>query len=353
MLTRGRAHRWAVGAILGISVPEMALNSLVSKVKGSPFTCQPMSVLNAMTESTREVYSDESTSRIARIFEATTDVVAMADRTGRLLYLNAAGRQLRNLQQDAELSEISIRDLHPAWAFEILAEEGLPSAKADGSWSGETALVSATGRECPVLELVLAHLNEDQEVDFISLICRDISERKLKELEQIEWANRYNAAIRASGQVVFDWDTLSGEIAYGGEIRTLLGFSEEEMSGGIGRLRQLVHPEDLASFDERIEIATMLRDPFEHTFRVLRKGGGEVFVHGFGKQAVGRDDARAAFGQFLAVIENVDGGIQIASGIAVVDDTHGRIWRTACIRIREVGGEINAVVANVLCYHVR
>ena len=260
----------------------MALNSLVSRVKGSPLTYQPMPVLRTMHGSTCEIYPDESTSRFARIFEATTDVVAMADRSGRLLYLNAAGRQLRKLEQDAEISEITIRDLHPAWAFEILAEEGLPSANADGSWSGETALVSATGRECPVIEVVLAHFGEDRQVDFISLICRDISERKLKELEQIEWANRYNAAIRASGQVVFDWNTLSGEIAYGGEVENLLGFSTTEMSGGIGRLRQLIHPGDVASFDERIEMAKILRDPFEHTCRVIRKGGGEIVVQAQG-----------------------------------------------------------------------
>ena len=225
---------------------------------------------------------DDAHSRFARIFEATTDVVAMTDRDGRLLYLNAAGRRLLELHDNAAIVERTLRDVHPEWAYEILVQEGLPSAQSDGSWSGETALLSATGREYPVLQVVLSHVGADGEVEFISTICRDISEHKQRELERIEWANRYNAAIRASGQVVFDWDTLTGEIAYGGDVEKLLGFSQGEMSGGMERLRRVIHPEDLASFDVRIEIATMTRDPFEHTFRAYRKGGGEIIVHAQG-----------------------------------------------------------------------
>ena len=225
---------------------------------------------------------DDPHSRFARIFEATTDIVAMMDRSGRLLYLNAAGRRLLDLPETAVVAEHTLRDLHPEWAYEILVQEGLPSAQAAGSWSGETALLSAAGREYPVMQVVLSHVGVNGEVEFISTICRDISDDKQKELERIEWANRYNAAIRASGQVVFDWDTLSGEITYGGDFEKLIGFSSEEMSGGMERLRRVIHPEDLASFDVRIEIATMTRDPFEHTFRAYRKGGGEIILHAQG-----------------------------------------------------------------------
>jgi len=241
-----------------------------------------MPTASSITGSVCERSPDEAHLRFARIIEATTDVVAMTDRNGRILYLNVAGRRLLDLPEDATITEHTLRDLHPEWAHEILVQEGLPSAQSDGSWSGETALLSAAGREYPVLQVVLSHVDADGEVEFISTICRDISDHKQRELERIEWANRYNAAIRASGQVVFDWDTLSGEIAYGGDSEKLLGYTSEEMSGGMKRLRQVIHPDELASFDVRIEIATMTRDPFEHTFRVLRKDGGEIIVHAQG-----------------------------------------------------------------------
>jgi PAS domain S-box-containing protein len=245
---------------------------------------------------------DVPTSRFARIFEATTDVVAMMDGTGRLLYLNAAGRKLLDAPQEAEISHLMLRDLHPEWAYEILQQEAFPCAVAEGSWSGETALRSAAGREFPVLQAVLAHVGDRGEVEFISTICRDISDRKQKELERIEWANRYDAAIRASGQVVFDWDTISGEIAYGGEIEKLLGFSLEEMSGGMERLREVIHPEDLSQFDERTDVALLTRDPLDYTFRANRKDGGEIVVHAHGCFFL---DRQGHIGRMVGFLKNV------------------------------------------------
>ncbi len=241
-----------------------------------------MSDASSIAASVHDLAPDEPNSRFARIFEATTDVVAMTDRHGRLHYLNAAGRRLLELQQDVHVPELTLRDLHPEWAYEILVQEGFPTAQAEGTWSGETALLSAAGREFPVIQVVLAHVGDDGETEFLSTICRDISERKLKELEHIEWANRYNAAIRASGQVVFDWDTVTGEIAYGEGIGQLLGFAADEMEGGMDRLRAAIHPDNLNAFDERLEQATMTRDPFDHAFRAIRKDGGEIIVHAQG-----------------------------------------------------------------------
>ncbi len=255
-----------------------------------------------MPGSVRTITVDEPTSRFARIFEASTDVVAMADCEGRLLYLNGAGKKLLDLQTDAEITGLTLRGLHPEWAFEIVRQEGIPSAQEQGSWSGETALISGTGREFPVIQLVLAHLDAAGEVEFVSTICRDISDRKLKELEHIEWANRYNAAIQASGQVVFDWDTLSGEIAYGGEIEHLLGFSHQEMAGGLERLRGVIHPDDVTAFDDRIEVATMTRDPFDYTFRAIRKNGMEIIIRAQGCFFL---DRHGQFGRMVGFLKDV------------------------------------------------
>lgn len=241
-----------------------------------------MSIASPIAGSVCDERPDVPVSRFARIFEATTDVVAMTDRSGHLLYLNAAGRKLLGLSRSEGILEHTLGALHPEWAYEILLEEAFPCALKEGSWSGETAVRSAAGREYPVLQAVLAHAGENGELEFISTICRDISDRKQEELERIEWANRYNAAIRASGQVVFDWDTLSGEIAYGAEIEQLLGFSLDKMTGGIERLRRVIHAEDLQAFDERLELSTLTRDPFDQTFRVNRRDGREIIVHAQG-----------------------------------------------------------------------
>jgi signal transduction histidine kinase len=62
-------------------------------------------------------------------------------------------------------------------------EEAIPTALRDGAWSGESRLRRADGREVPVLQVVLAHRSPHGEVEFLSTIARDISQRVEAERE--------------------------------------------------------------------------------------------------------------------------------------------------------------------------
>jgi PAS domain S-box-containing protein len=244
----------------------------------------------------------EADARFFKIVEATTDVVAMSDGAGRLLYLNAAGRQLLGWPLTGPLGGRMIHEMHPAWVLELIRHEGMPSALRQGTWSGETALLADGEREVPVLQLILAHGAADGNVEFYSTICRDISERKQKELERIEWTNRYDAAIRASGQIFFDWDSVTGEIIYGGDVVQLFGYPAEELTGGLPQLRQLVHPEDLLRFDSEINRIIETRDPFRQAFRAVRRDGLEIFVEAQGFFFL---DRRGRIGRMVGFLKDV------------------------------------------------
>ena len=244
----------------------------------------------------------EVQARFVKIVEATTDVVAMMDRAGRLTYLNDAGRKLFGWPLDARLSSRMVQEIHPAWVFEVIRQEGLPSAEREGQWNGETALLAADGREVPVLQLILAHEGADGSVEFFSTICRDISERKHKELERIEWANRYDAAIRASGQVFFDWDSSCGDITYSGDLLHLLGYPAQELLGGLQALRRVVHPDDVEAFDLEIARIVESREPFRHEFRAQRKDGSEIRVEAQGFFFL---DRRGQIGRMVGFLKDV------------------------------------------------
>ncbi len=219
---------------------------------------------------------EETQGRFIQILESTTDLVLMADREGRTLYVNKAGRNMLGWSTEEATERIPMEEILPQWAYAIISEQAMPTACAQGSWSGETALLSRSGREIPVLQVLLAHSGKDNEVEFFSTICRDISERKQKELEQIEWSNRYDAAIRASGQMFFDWDSGNGEINYAGAIERVTGYDQDELNGGLNQLRSLIHPDDRSTFDTVVEHAIESRDPIRSEFRLLRKDRREI-----------------------------------------------------------------------------
>jgi PAS domain S-box-containing protein len=144
---------------------------------GQPRYCY---VAEDITESAR---AQETTERFRAILEATTDMVGMADKFGRLFYVNGAGRDLLGLASDEPLTGLRLPDVHAPWAADLVALEGLPVAMIEGAWQGETAVLSRNGPEIPASELILAHKSPSGSVEFLSTIIRDMSEQKEAEVK--------------------------------------------------------------------------------------------------------------------------------------------------------------------------
>lgn len=113
----------------------------------------------------------------------------------------------------------------------------------------------------------------------------EISERKRVEgelrhhsAELTEWKNRYEAVIQASGQILYDWDSHTNNVTYDGDLERILGYSLEEMSGGLNRWVELVHPEERTLFNQEINRVLETKEPFRLQFRVCRKDGTYITV---------------------------------------------------------------------------
>ncbi len=82
------------------------------------------------------------------------------------------------LSDDEELSGRLASEFHPGWANQILSTEATPGALQDGTWVGETALLTRDAREIHVSQVLIAHNHSNGGVDFLSTVMRDITERK-------------------------------------------------------------------------------------------------------------------------------------------------------------------------------
>ncbi|HEV7867411.1 MAG TPA: PAS domain-containing protein [Chthoniobacteraceae bacterium] len=234
--------------------------------------------LSGSEQARRTAEAESARTRLLRIMESTTDLVVMALPDGQVTYLNWAARRFFALPQDQPLEGFNLSIAYPGWAHQIVEQEGIPTAIRDGMWAGETAVVNRDGRELPVSQMILAHRDADGRLEFLSTTMRDISDRKREEITRMEWANRYDAAIRASGQLLFDWNSFTNDITYAGGVEAFLGYSEHEMSGGLDRFRELIHPDDLNAFDLEIQRVTATRDPFRLDFRIERADRGVIDI---------------------------------------------------------------------------
>ncbi len=132
------------------------------------------------------------TRRLIAVIDSTPDLIAMSSAQGKISYLNRAARKIFDLGE-RPVSEMTEGGMYPSWAQDIVTRIGIPSALAHGTWSGETALLCADGREIPVSQVLIAHRQADGTMS-LSTIARNISERKESEKLLAE-AARYHLTI--------------------------------------------------------------------------------------------------------------------------------------------------------------
>ncbi len=127
---------------------------------------------------TARVKAEETGARLAAILEATPDLVAILEPGGCLRYLNGAGRRLLGLETEEQIEGRSLKDIFPEVMAEQFMVTVLPTLQRDGSWSGETSLHVGENKEIPISQVALAHYDASGNIEYLSTIGRDISERK-------------------------------------------------------------------------------------------------------------------------------------------------------------------------------
>ncbi|MEX0856164.1 MAG: response regulator [Gemmatimonadota bacterium] len=173
--------------------------------------------------------------RLLSILEATPDFVGTSDPGGHVLSINSSGREMLGIPHDEDVTGLVVPDCHPVWASELIATEAFPRAASEGTWRGESALLTRDGREIPVSQVLIAHLSHDGSVKYFSTILRDISRETLLQ-EQLQQAQKMDAVGRLAGGIAHDFNNLLtvivGEAEYARQTAT-----DPEMKESLDEIR--------------------------------------------------------------------------------------------------------------------
>lgn len=169
--------------------------------------------------------------KLIAILEATPDIVGTIDLEERIHYLNSAARQIFGFGENDNCVNFTLADVQPEWSYEIVRNEGIPTAMRDGVWVGETAFLSHDGREIQVSQLIVAHKLLDSSVDMFSTIARDITQQKQISATLFEAERRWRSLLDNVYLVVVGLDQ-QGKVEYANRcFLELVGYSKVEVIG--------------------------------------------------------------------------------------------------------------------------
>jgi PAS domain S-box-containing protein len=131
-----------------------------------------------MRDRTQQRWVEEIRKRFTAVVESSRDFIAIARQEGRILYINPEGRNIVGLPALFTLADEGLQDFIVDSTTPVA--QWFEEAASKGSWFGPAFLRSPGGPR-PVSAQVVAHHNKNHEIEFFSIVVRDMTQLRQAE----------------------------------------------------------------------------------------------------------------------------------------------------------------------------
>jgi len=169
-----------------------------------PETGELKEMLVVSRDASRRINAEQTNRRLARVLESSSDLVAFIDLENRVGNLNEAARM--RLGVDNTDNALLLKDLFPAKTYQQQIIQALSTAREDGQWRGDTEMCDQNGRNIPVLLEVLAHKTLDDQIEYYSIVAKDMSAQRAMEEER----QRYHSEVSHASRLMTMGEMASG-----------------------------------------------------------------------------------------------------------------------------------------------
>jgi len=242
----------------------------------------------------------ESEKKFKNLIESAGDIIYLLDHNLNYLYANNQCLKRYGLTKE-ELIWKNYRDFHSNESSDEFNEKvravqksGKPSiyeyqSKTDGKYFLRTI--------SPILD------PEAKEIESITVISRDITERKKTEEALSESEERFRIASQLATDVVYERDLQTGIATFYGDIDGHLGYEPGEYPRTMEGWREHVHPEDLAWIERQSLDQLEPRVTHGIEYRMRKKDG--TYVNWWDRITVKRDEKTGKPVKFIGAATDI------------------------------------------------
>jgi PAS domain S-box-containing protein len=260
-----------------------------------------VAVLETNNDITERRRADETLRRQANLLEQSHDAIFVWELQGTIVYWNRGGEQLYGFSREEAVGRRShelLRTEHPmaSEAFETLLER-------EGTWSGELTQTTRDGRKI-VVETRHVLMREADGRRLVLETNRDTTERKRVEEALRESEAKLEEAQRIAHVGYWERDLDTDLVTWSDETYGIFGLCPKERSLTLGRVAELVHPDDRPRMLEAVAEALRSGSRYDVEYRAIRPNGEVRIVHSQG--AVTKDKSgqpRRMFGTVQDITE--------------------------------------------------
>jgi PAS domain S-box-containing protein len=186
--------------------------------------------------------------RFRAIFNSTYQCVGLLDPEGIVLEVNRAALDAGGITADQVLGKplwAAVWWSHdPALPERIRAAVGLAAAGETVRFKTERFLA---GGGIAHVDFTLTPIRDEQgRVVLLVPEGHDVTHLKRAERELFASRERFELALRAAGEGIWDWDLRTNRLFLSEQWKGMLGYADEELPNEVSSWERLVHPDDLA-----------------------------------------------------------------------------------------------------------
>ena len=228
-----------------------------------------------------EVRLREAQGNLEALIESTDDIVVSRDLQGRAIAFNSAFAKITKKLFDIEAKPgIRTTDYLP---HNIQEHWNNIFAKVHSGQKHLEEFEWDFGDEVRYYELSFNPIWADNKVIGSTEFNHDITERKLAERKLKESEEKYNLAMQATSDGLYDWNVHTNEVYYSPNWKKMLGYAEDELENHLSTWEMLTNAQDikrvwpsieklLSGEDDKMEIEFRMRHKDGHWVNILSRG---------------------------------------------------------------------------------